>query len=52
MQSKSEYFINLVGEDKHRYESKVTSLGLTSDPHSIAEWIEKLLFLISTGAIL
>jgi len=42
MQSKSEYFINLLGEDKHRYESKVISAGLDSDPYCItdSEWSE------------
>ena len=43
MQSKSEYFINLPGEDRHTYESKVVSVGLTSDlQYSIKdqEWSE------------
>jgi len=41
-QSKSEYFNNLLGEDKHTYESKVISAGLDSDPYSItdSEWSE------------
>jgi len=42
MKSKSEYFVNLPGDDRHRYESKVVSVGLTSDPYSIKDqgWSE------------
>lgn len=37
---KSEYLMSLSGNARARYESKVSSLGLTTDPYCIEEWTE------------
>ena len=37
---KSEYVTSLPGDARARYESKVSSLGLTTDPYCIEEWTE------------
>ena len=42
MERKSEYFSNLSAASRIRYESKVTSVGLSKDPYRIEQWYEDL----------
>ena len=42
MEQNSEYFSNLSATSCIRYESKVTSAGLLTDPYCIEQWNEDL----------
>lgn len=42
MDRKSEYFSNLSATSRIRYETKVTSAGLSIDPYCIEQWCENL----------
>ena len=42
MERKSEYFSNLSATSRIRYERKVTSAGLSTDPYCIEQWYEDL----------
>ena len=62
MERKSEYFANLSGDSQRRYECKVISSGLSTDPYAIdngywtdapeivpdVQWSDMILYMIAT----